>query len=107
MSREKQIEEIARTLCENGCKECTQTLCADWYKAEALYNAGYRKQVGNANFATTTGEWIEQEKIRGKVSPEAVCSNCGREVVYQVIDGKWAFENFCPHCGAKMKGGAE
>ncbi len=35
--------------------------------------------------------------------PEAVCSNCGREVVYQIIDGKWAFENFCPHCGAEMK----
>lgn len=36
--------------------------------------------------------------------PEAVCSHCGREVVYQIIDGKWAFENFCPHCGAEMKG---
>lgn len=36
--------------------------------------------------------------------PEAVCSACGREAVYQIIDGKWAFENFCPHCGAKMDG---
>lgn len=36
--------------------------------------------------------------------PEAVCSNCGREAVYQIIDGKWEFENFCPHCGAKMEG---
>lgn len=36
--------------------------------------------------------------------PEAVCSACGREVVYQIIDDKWAFENFCPHCGAEMKG---
>lgn len=35
--------------------------------------------------------------------PEAVCSHCGREVVYQIIDGKWAFENFCPHCGAEME----
>ena len=34
--------------------------------------------------------------------PEAVCSACGREAVYQIIDNKWAFENFCPHCGAKM-----
>lgn len=40
----EQIEEMARILCENGCKECIQTLCADWYKAERLYNAGYRKQ---------------------------------------------------------------
>lgn len=36
--------------------------------------------------------------------PEAVCSHCGREVVYQIIDGVWEFENFCPHCGAKMDG---
>ncbi len=36
--------------------------------------------------------------------PEAVCSACGREAVYQIIDNKWAFENFCPHCGAKMEG---
>lgn len=34
--------------------------------------------------------------------PEAVCSRCGREVVYQIIDNRWEFENFCPHCGAKM-----
>lgn len=39
--------------------------------------------------------------------PEAVCSHCGREAVYQIIDGKWEFENFCPHCGAKMDGGKE
>lgn len=36
--------------------------------------------------------------------PEAVCSHCGREAVYQIIDGKWEFENFCPHCGARMDG---
>jgi DNA-directed RNA polymerase subunit RPC12/RpoP len=48
------------------------------------------------------GEWVRQ-----KGSPEAICSNCGRDVVYQVIDNKWAFENYCPHCGAKMKRGVE
>lgn len=53
-----------------------------------------------------TGEWVMQKKKPGKITPEAVCSNCGREVVYQVIDYRWAFENYCPHCGAKMKGGA-
>lgn len=57
-----------------------------------LYNAGFRKQ--------SEGEWKRQ-----KGRPEAICSECGCEVVYQVIDNKWAFENFCPHCGAKMKGG--
>lgn len=44
--REKQIEEIAKVMC-GGCpdnKECMRCLCADWYKAEDLYNAGYRNQ---------------------------------------------------------------
>ena len=41
-------------------------------------------------------EWEKQQN--GKV----VCSECGREVVYQVIDGRWEYENYCPHCGAKM-----
>ena len=46
MDREKQIEEIAKAMC-GGCsdnKECIHCLCADWYKAESIYNAGYRKQ---------------------------------------------------------------
>ena len=49
------------------------------------------------------GEWARQ-----KGRPEAICSECGREVAYQIIDNKWRFENFCPHCGADMrKGGAD
>ena len=99
MSKENWIEEKT---CENclhhfACKvnsEYVPTLCRA-YEDEA----GYRKQ--------SKGEWVRQEKKKGEVAPEAVCSNCSREVVYQVVDNKWEFENFCPHCGLKMKGGAE
>lgn len=104
MSREKQIEfemaemldiiEKAREEYANDVTDHTE----NEYIREALLNAGYRKQI--------KGEWIRQEKEKGKVAPEAVCSNCGRDVEYQVIDGKWEFENYCSHCGAKMKGGA-
>ena len=59
--------------------------------AETLANAFYGME-------RPEGEWI-----RHKGSSEAVCSNCGREVVYQIIDNRWRFENFCPHCGAHMK----
>ena len=103
MSKEKQIEEMAKVVNEQIHEECSMTKVY-----EVLYNAGYRKQSEViANNATTTGEWVRQNKIKGKVTPEAVCSECGREVVYQVIDNKYFFENFCPHCGAEMKGGAE
>lgn len=49
------------------------------------------QEVGHA-------EWVLQENKH----PEAVCSNCGREVVYQIVNNRWEFENYCPHCGAKM-----
>ena len=49
------------------------------------------------------GEWIRREN-KSPTQTEAYCSMCGRDVVYQVIDNKWAFENYCPHCGAEMKG---
>ena len=44
--REKQIEAIAKVMC-GGCpdnKECMHCICADWYKAESIYNADYRNQ---------------------------------------------------------------
>lgn len=43
------------------------------------------------------GEWKKQ---KGK--PEAICSECGREVVYQIVNNRWEYENYCPHCGTKM-----
>lgn len=87
-----EIEEMARILCENGCKECIQTLCADWYKAERLYNAGYRKQ--------SEGEW--NDNIIGFCN---VCMNCGAIVERSAIKNNSGKLNVCPNCGAKMKGG--
>ena len=111
MNREKQIEEMSKDIFNSGVaidgidRAFAAVHGADMNDshfmriAQYLYNAGYRKQ--------SEGEWIRREKIPGKITPEAVCSKCGREVVYQVIDNKWEFENYCPHCGTKMKGGAE
>ena len=43
MSRDKQIEEMVKTLstCECDCLNCKS--CYSWELCEALYNAGYRK----------------------------------------------------------------
>ena len=49
MSRDKQIEEMAKTMCfqANSCnvKSCVQVNCEKTWLAEALYNAGYRKST--------------------------------------------------------------
>ena len=42
-------------------------------------------------------QWIKTED-------GAECENCGREVVYQIVDDHWEYEPWCPHCGAKMDG---
>ena len=47
MTKEKQIEEIAKNICgmKNGCVGCmfNKSNCYERKDAEAIYNAGYRK----------------------------------------------------------------
>ena len=91
----KQIEEMVKVLC-NHCagKEppCTiaksGAMCmAIQREAEALYNDGYRK--------LKVGEW----KI-GKSGCMYFCSSCGY-AAHPREEEEW---NFCPNCGARMKG---
>ena len=61
--------------------------------AHHLYSAGYRKQK--------EGEWkpIVKCKTSTKTLIYYQCSLCGVYLATQA--------NFCPNCGAKMRGGAE
>lgn len=72
--REKQIEAIAKVMC-GGCpdnKECMHCLCADWYRAEALYNAGYRKQSEFiAEFSEAVKHIAEGVKFKNDVEKTA------------------------------------
>ena len=92
MSKEKQIEEMARLL-ESFCElqdECSCIADCDECRATKLYEAGYRKQ--------SDGEWekrtfviFDSEKVGYR------CSECNTT---------WDTPtNYCPNCGAKMKGG--
>lgn len=52
-------------------------------------------------------EWIVTTKTDADYytpSKVAICKHCGEELWFK---GKVRFIKFCPHCGAKMKGGAE
>jgi hypothetical protein len=98
MDKEKQIEEMRKTICD-GCgiehahcgfiskgKWCP-TLITD---TERLYKAGYRKQI--------EGRWMRNEDHNAYES-EYFCSEC-------LADGNnQGNEPFCWNCGAKMKGG--
>ena len=105
MSKEKQIEEMANHLmdiqrnfdeyCAKPCRECELggvVNCESYYKAEALYNAGYRKQ--------SEGEWREDI-----IAFCNVCSSCRAMVDRYAIKCNSGKLHYCPNCGAKMKGG--
>ena len=88
----KQIDELAKDLnalsCTNRCPNCKhfyneyEVSCVDMNFAEKLYDAGYRKQV--------EGEWV-------KYGSGFYCSLCTCTQEKKT--------NFCPNCGAHMRGG--
>lgn len=96
MSKEKQIEEMAKLIAVQrmyGCNEkdtCDMSCqvykcgCIPYEDATILYNAGYRKQ--------SEGEWVDN------YNGTFTCTVCG---------GHASKMNYCGRCGAKMKGGAE
>jgi hypothetical protein len=96
MIKEKQIEEIYEVLtrdCDTSCVECKfdrLDLCLPHRKAEALYNAGYRKQK--------EGVWIKDEE--SKFEHRYHCSVCNFYLIGEPT-------KHCEECGTKMKGGAE
>lgn len=106
MSREKQIDEMAKLICTypqcihyNIIGECANTECQTVDIAENLYAAGYRKH--------SEGKWLQG------VNNSKVCSICGKEPLYTASGTAFATtfyrvkSNYCPNCGARMKGEQE
>lgn len=90
----KQIDEMAKVLYENRpYKDLWEEDAIEI--AKVLYNAGYRKQ--------SEGEWIYEytgEALDGTDAPlDYKCSLCG-ELSTDAF-------NYCPNCGARMRGGKE
>ena len=94
MNEDKQIEEMAKVIkCDaNTSLECPETTCGVC-RAKRLYNAGYRKQ--------REGKW--KKSAHGKY--DYFCSACGVKAMSRCYGNHDDLTKFCPHCGAKMKGG--
>ena len=79
------------------CKECLLlNECDRRLFAERLYNKNYREQ--------SVGKWIFG-KLGGRGA--WVCSLCGAGFTGENAEWIANEHDFCPRCGAKMKGGAE
>jgi hypothetical protein len=93
MSKDKQIEEMANIISSkiNGANfdDVSDAVVA-------LYDAGYRKQ--------SEGEW-EYEQLDNFRKYKVTCPFCKSYYIgnYDAYDDPEYF-NFCPECGAKMKG---
>ena len=109
MSKEKQIEEMAKILCgmKNGCDGCMfdKAHCIERNDAEAIYNAGYRKHTDgfllkeNGEIIPLLPKQSEGEWIWDREHSNYKCSLCGE---YDI-----GVPKFCRECGARMKGGED
>lgn len=105
MSRKNQIDEMARTMCfrSGHCtvESCVGVNCETTWLVTKLYNAGYRKQ--------TEGEWLDR---KGKSVKFNENDGCPEKSCYCSVCEEWlvasdeypCIGNYCPNCGAKMKG---
>ena len=75
-----------------GMKCCSTLSKFDFGDVQRLINSEPAADVQEVKH----GKWEKQQN--GKTG----CSECGCKVVYQIVDGRWEYENYCPHCGAKM-----
>lgn len=65
---------------------------------ENAYSQGYKQGTCDSKYDRPQGEWIDTGDMQEYWAEEYQCSICGE---------KDHWHNFCPNCGAKMKGGAE
>lgn len=101
MSKEKQIEEMAYSVCrlENKPQDCASCMwkatCNEYLSAGSYYNAGYRKQ--------REGEWKTITDNKNYVVTE--CTAC-KEQFFFMKKGQLNIDRmpYCPNCGARMKG---
>ena len=89
--KQQKVLEMTKDICrhQNVCNDVCKPIsaCDALRYAERVVEAGYVKQ--------SEGEW----KGNGSLQH---CSECGNVVNFREVS-KWLY-NFCPNCGAKMKG---
>lgn len=101
MTKKEIVEDMARIMCD-ACPlirkcESIKGCCVEGY-AVHLYNAGYRKQ--------SAGEWVDNARCGVHINGYMVCSVC--DVMIPTCDNnRYCLPrlDYCPRCGAKMKGG--
>ena len=91
------IEYIRKQDASDWLKQYGQDVLHGKYKFSLMYIWKNLMDLPSADvIPIERSRWI-------KTADGAECENCGREAVYQIVDDHWEYENFCPHCGARIK----
>lgn len=90
---DKQIEEMTKCLCNSSTRSFLECLGF----AQILYKADYRKQ--------RKAEWKSGKTCNGEWGYS--CSACSAAFTGENAEWIAKEHDYCPKCGAKMKGGAE
>jgi hypothetical protein len=97
---EQKIEEMRKDLIEIFDEEYEKRrLITPQKTAEKMTAKGYRKQ--------SEGEWVVLKESKYRKSPACCCSLCGafnNNLPTDQDPYRFIGSNFCPNCGAKMKG---
>lgn len=82
--------------------------CSD-EKATALLKAARLYDEGVELEPVRHGRWAtDEEDIEwGNSLKRKHCTNCGKRPHFDKEKREFVLTNYCPHCGAKMDGGAE
>ena len=100
--------EAADRLLDQNTKRC-ETLRKQLREA----HESYEKHINELEAQLPKeGEWIESEDLESAMKGKVVCSICGEpqfalELTNEFVRMKNSKTNYCPNCGAKMKGEQE
>ena len=90
-----------------NCEDCTEIDCLDCIIGEAIKNAPTieAKPVRHRRWVDRYGDkydnhLYECSECKGKARYRFTRDELGREIAEQALD------DYCPHCGVKMDGGA-
>ena len=100
---------------EYKCPLWNEDRMVDECKAELMRDAANALEAAEKRIAELEaqmpkeGEWIESEDLESAMKGKVVCSICGEpqfalELTNEFVRMKNQKTNYCPNCGAKMKG---
>ena len=85
--------------CENADEKTIEELKAEMQKAKL---ALFEERPQGEWIAREDFDFLDENKVRHN---HFMCEKCG--FIHDFIDGHTSQYNFCPQCGADLKGGAE